>query len=69
VRKYVMVRRGLIACDARRKPVANLSPTAKTEVDYLLARLARWTSAPSSSPGWRKQSRAHISPYSQAIPS
>jgi 4-hydroxy-tetrahydrodipicolinate synthase len=41
VRKYVMTRRGAIACDAQRKPALSLSPTAKTEVDYLLTRLAR----------------------------
>ena len=36
-----MMRRGAIACDAQRKPGSSLSHTAKTEVDYLLARLAR----------------------------
>ncbi len=41
VRKYVMMRRGAIAYDAQRKPGSSLSPTAKTEVDYLLTRLAR----------------------------
>jgi len=41
VRKYVLMRRGAIACDAQRKPGSSLSSTAKTEVDYLLARLAR----------------------------
>jgi 4-hydroxy-tetrahydrodipicolinate synthase len=41
VRKYVMMRRGVIACDAQRKPAASLSNIAKTEVEYLLARLAR----------------------------
>jgi dihydrodipicolinate synthase/N-acetylneuraminate lyase len=41
VRKYVMMRRGVIACDAQRKPGSSLSGTAKTEVDYLLTRLAR----------------------------
>src|SRR6202040_868330 len=41
VRKYVMMRRGVIACDAQRKPGSSLSSTAKTEVDYLLARLAK----------------------------
>jgi 4-hydroxy-tetrahydrodipicolinate synthase len=40
-RKYVMMRRGVIACDAQRKPNSSLSSTAKAEVDYLLARLAR----------------------------
>jgi 4-hydroxy-tetrahydrodipicolinate synthase len=41
VRKYVMMRRGVIACDAQRKPGSSLTSTAKTEVDYLLTRLAR----------------------------
>jgi 4-hydroxy-tetrahydrodipicolinate synthase len=41
VRKYVMMRRGIIACDAQRKPASSLSAAAKGEVDYLLARLAR----------------------------
>lgn len=41
VRKYVLMRRGIIASDAQRKPGAALSPTARREVDYLLARLAR----------------------------
>lgn len=41
VRKYVMARRGLIASDAQRAPAGGLSPTARAEVEYLLARLAR----------------------------
>jgi len=40
-RKYVLMRRGILAHDAQRKPAAGLSPTARAEVDYLLARLAR----------------------------
>lgn len=40
VRKYVMMRRGIIASDALRKPGAALSAVARAEVDYLLARLA-----------------------------
>lgn len=40
VRKYVMMRRGAIASDAQRKPATGLSPEARAEVDYLLARLA-----------------------------
>jgi len=40
-RKYVMMRRGILASDAQRKPGASLSPTAKAEVDYLLTRLVR----------------------------
>ena len=41
VRKYVMMKRGFIASDAQRRPWPVLSPKAKQEVDYLLARLAR----------------------------
>ncbi len=41
VRKYVLMRRGLLASDAQRKPGAALSSHARTDVDYLLARLAR----------------------------
>ncbi|MBK1661414.1 dihydrodipicolinate synthase family protein [Paracraurococcus ruber] len=41
VRKYVLMRRGIIASDAQRKPGSGLSATAKTEVEYLLGRLAR----------------------------
>src|SRR5881409_4028737 len=39
VRKYVLMRRGLLAHDAQRKPAAALSATARAEVEYLLARL------------------------------
>ncbi|MCS0500814.1 dihydrodipicolinate synthase family protein [Ancylobacter mangrovi] len=41
VRKYVLMRRGFIASDAQRKPGSVLTPAARDEVDYLLARLAR----------------------------
>jgi len=41
VRKYVMQKRGAIACDAQRAPAAALSAQARREVDYLLERLAR----------------------------
>lgn len=41
VRKYVLMRRGLLASDAQRKPGAALGARAREEVDYLLARLAR----------------------------
>lgn len=41
VRKYVMMRRGILAHDAQRKPGAGLGAAARAEVDYLLARLAR----------------------------
>jgi 4-hydroxy-tetrahydrodipicolinate synthase len=33
--------RGAILSDAQRKPAAALSPVARSEVSYLLARLAR----------------------------
>jgi 4-hydroxy-tetrahydrodipicolinate synthase len=41
VRKYVMMKRGIIASDTLRKPGAALTPAARAEVDYLMARLAR----------------------------
>jgi 4-hydroxy-tetrahydrodipicolinate synthase len=41
VRKYVMMRRGIIASDTLRKPGAALTPAARAEVDYLMSRLAR----------------------------
>jgi 4-hydroxy-tetrahydrodipicolinate synthase len=41
VRKYVMMRRGILASDAQRKPGSSLSKAARAEVDYLLARLSR----------------------------
>ena len=41
VRKYVMMKRGIIAHDTLRKPGAALSPVARVEVDYLLSRVAR----------------------------
>lgn len=41
VRKYVLMRRGVLASEAQRRPGAPLSATARAEVDYLLARLAR----------------------------
>ena len=41
VRKYVLMRRGLIASDMQRKPSAGLTNAARAEIDYLLARLAR----------------------------
>jgi 4-hydroxy-tetrahydrodipicolinate synthase len=40
VRKHVLMRRGVIASDAQRKPASALTATARAEVDYLLARLA-----------------------------
>jgi len=41
VRKYVMAKRGIIASDAQRKPGVALSAKAKSEVEYLLSRVAR----------------------------
>jgi len=41
VRKYVLQKRGVIACSAQRKPAASISATARAEVDYLLSRVAR----------------------------
>jgi 4-hydroxy-tetrahydrodipicolinate synthase len=41
VRKYILARRGAIAHDAQRRPAAALTPAARAEVDFLLARLAR----------------------------
>lgn len=41
VRKYLLMRRGLIASDAQRAPAARMSGIARAEVEHLLARLAR----------------------------
>src|SRR3954454_8147454 len=41
VRKYVLMRRGVLTSDAQRKPGGALSAAGKAEVDYLLSRLAR----------------------------
>jgi 4-hydroxy-tetrahydrodipicolinate synthase len=41
VRKYILMRRGLVASDAQRAPAAALSDTARAEVDQLLTRLSR----------------------------
>ncbi len=41
VRKYLLMRRGLLSSAAMRKPAAGLSATARAEVEHLLARLAR----------------------------
>lgn len=40
-RKYVLMRRGILASDAQRKPSAVLSPKSREEIEYLLARIAR----------------------------
>jgi 4-hydroxy-tetrahydrodipicolinate synthase len=41
VRKYVLMRRGVLASDAQRKPKGAISEAARTEIEYLLGRLAR----------------------------
>lgn len=41
VRKYVLMRRGVLTSDVQRKPGGALSAAGKAEVDYLLSRLAR----------------------------
>lgn len=41
VRKYLLMRRGILASDAQRKPGAGITATAKEEVEYLLRRVAR----------------------------
>jgi 4-hydroxy-tetrahydrodipicolinate synthase len=41
VRKYVLMRRGLLAHDTQRQPGAVLPPAARAEVEHLLKRLAR----------------------------
>lgn len=40
-RKYVLQKRGVIAHESQRKPASALSPAARAEMDFLLARLAR----------------------------
>jgi 4-hydroxy-tetrahydrodipicolinate synthase len=41
VRKYVMMKRGLLTSAAQRKPAAPMTKTTQQEVDHLLRRLAR----------------------------
>lgn len=41
VRKYLLMRRGAIACETLRKPGPALSATTRSEVEYLLRRIAR----------------------------
>jgi 4-hydroxy-tetrahydrodipicolinate synthase len=41
VRKYVLMRRGILASDTQRKPASTLSAVAKREIDFLLSRIAR----------------------------
>lgn len=42
VRKYVLKKRGKIASDAQRKPGSSMSALARSEVEYLLSRVARF---------------------------
>jgi 4-hydroxy-tetrahydrodipicolinate synthase len=42
VRKYVLMRRGVITSAAQRKPGGTLTPVARVEVDYALSRVARF---------------------------
>jgi 4-hydroxy-tetrahydrodipicolinate synthase len=41
VRKYVLMRRGILTSDAQRNPSTALSMRAKAEIDYLLSRISR----------------------------
>lgn len=41
IRKYVLMRRGILASDAQRQPATTLSAQGRAEVDYLLSRIAR----------------------------
>lgn len=41
VRKYLLMRRGAIACDIQRRPGSALTPRGQAEIDYLLDRLAK----------------------------
>jgi len=41
VRKYVMMRRGILTSAAQRRPASPMSATARSEVEHLLTRLAR----------------------------
>ncbi len=52
VRKYVLMRRGILASDAQRRPAAAMSAKAREEVEYLLARLARHD-ARARLPAWK----------------
>jgi 4-hydroxy-tetrahydrodipicolinate synthase len=58
VRKYVLQKRGAIAHDTQRAPAAALTAAARTEINYLLTRLAERdpraamaTSIPAAAPG------------------
>jgi 4-hydroxy-tetrahydrodipicolinate synthase len=41
VRKYLLMRRGLLASAALRRPAPTLTATSRAEVEHLLGRLAR----------------------------
>jgi 4-hydroxy-tetrahydrodipicolinate synthase len=41
VRKYMLVRRGILSSPAMRKPAPAFSKESRSDVDYLLGRLAR----------------------------
>ena len=41
VRKHILMRRGIIASDAQRRPSSAMSDKARAEVEYLLARVGR----------------------------
>jgi 4-hydroxy-tetrahydrodipicolinate synthase len=50
VRKYVLQKRGAIAHDCQRAPGTSLTPLGKSEVDYLLSRLAQHDSRANTAP-------------------
>jgi 4-hydroxy-tetrahydrodipicolinate synthase len=41
VRKYTLMKRGILKSDAQRKPGSAISAAARAEVDYLLSRVAK----------------------------
>ena len=50
VRKYILQKRGAIAHDCQRAPATSLTAIAKSEVDYLLSRLAQHDSRAKTPP-------------------
>jgi 4-hydroxy-tetrahydrodipicolinate synthase len=42
VRKYVLMRRGILSSDAQRKPRSAIAAKARSEVEYLLTRVSRY---------------------------
>lgn len=56
-RKYVLMRRGVIASDAQRRPGTAMSATARAEVEYLLTRIARHDARAKLPP---KRGQAHL---------